>query len=717
MKKAILIWFLISFPAAPILMGQGLRQKMADNYFRGMDYYKAAPIYAELTRKAAGEKNFDNIRRAAICYAKNRMPARAEYFYRQLDAAGHLEKEDRIALVSVLQMQGKYAEADQVALGLGAAVLDSIPAMAANSAFRLELYSDSARYTCRELTINSGMGDFAPAWYDEGIVYASARRNTGFINHRFGRDNSWFLDIYHSHIKDSLYTGKGRLMKSVFRTGAHDGPLTFSADGKEMFITRNRCSKEKSSTLVRVDLYHSQLQNGRWSTPELLPFNETGASTGHAALSPGGDTLWFVSDRENGYGGTDLYYVTRHENTWNHPLNAGAALNTAANEMFPFLSYNGELFFASDGHPGLGGLDLFSARAPYAGTAPVNMGYPLNSAADDFGLILDKTGTKGYFSSGRKDFTDRLYALHIRPFSFFLELQTWALYPEKEELPFTSVRIVNKTSGTEQITETGAGATLQIRLEAGSDYELLAQKKDFSPQGPVQVSTRFLHKSETLHREILLKPLLLDLRIRLLDSLTHETLPGASVSIHDKNGQEFRTLQADSNGYVQIRVPRGEKYTISAIKKGYLENRIIYDAATDLRTGQVDISLAQIVENISFRIDNILYDYGRASLRQESRKELDKLADFLLLNSTIRVELSAHTDARGSDPFNLRLSGERAASCVKYLVEEKGISPARIVSKGYGETRLLNHCRNEVPCSEEEHQQNRRTEIKVLTLQ
>lgn len=718
MKKNIPVWFcVLLLPFVP-LRGQGVRQDMADTYFRNMDYYKAAPIYAELARKSVRRHSgYENIRRAALCYRNNFELDKAEYFYRQLQSESQLNGSDSLALISILRMQGKYEEADAYTGSLPAAVGSPELRRASEPGFRQELMLDSLRYQVRDAGLNSDMGDFAPAWYKNGIVYASRRKNTGILNGRYGWDNSWFLNLYYSARKDSARFEKARLMKGIFKTGAHDGPLAFSEDGTEMFIARNRVAGQKGERIVRVDLYRSVWQDGKWSSPEYLPFNGWEFSTGHAALKGRGDTLWFVSDRPGGYGGTDLYYVTRPGGTWTEPRNAGPLLNTSRNEMFPFLSPAGTLYFASDGHPGLGGLDIFRADTRNPGQAPGNMGYPLNTSADDFALITGKTEQDGFFSSNRAGFTDRIYAVQIQEYQFRLHIRTLALYGQTEALPHTGLVLRNRNTGRNTDLQTGESGDIMLPLEAGTDYEILASKEAFVSPGPLQVTTRGLHRNTDIEGELLLRPRMLTVRIHVVDSATRSSMPGVQGILVDTAGREIQAFISDSSGWASVEVPRGGKLKAEAGKKGYIYTRKIFETAIDSKETELELSLARIAANATFRVDNILYDYGLATLRGESKKELDKLAAFLLLNSTIKVELSAHTDSRGSDGFNLQLSRARAAACVDYLVQEKGVPAARIISRGYGETKPLNHCANGIECSEEEYQQNRRTEIRILRLQ
>jgi outer membrane protein OmpA-like peptidoglycan-associated protein len=314
----------------------------------------------------------------------------------------------------------------------------------------------------------------------------------------------------------------------------------------------------------------------------------------------------------------------------------GSSINTPGNEIFPYVSDDGRLFFSSDGHPGLGGLDLFVATRSAGEVAVRNMGIPLNSTADDFGIIF-KSSVAGYFSSNREGgvgdddiyyFEDKKPGYKI--VNYYLAGKTVTRGGGQETaLGNTKIRIME---GDKQISETTTGpdGTFKIKVKESQNYTLIAEKPEYL------IRREFFSMSgKSIPQEQLVKPV------------------------------------------------------------------------TDT-TYNITIPLEKPELNKVFVVENIYYDLDKDNIRPDAAEELDKLVDFLRDNKNISVELGSHTDARATDVYNQDLSQRRAESAVRYLIEN-GIEKTRIIAKGYGETQLIEKDAQ----SEEEHQRNRRTEIKI----
>jgi len=214
---------------------------------------------------------------------------------------------------------------------------------------------------------------------------------------------------------------------------------------------------------------------------------------------------------------------------------------------------------------------------------------------------------------------------------------------------------------------------------------------------------------------LFLNPTTIIARIQVQEKKSKTPISGANVAIYNQETKKEKTLQTDENGYLELTVDRFQGYYTNASKKGYIS------AETNFKTTGysdkfvvLELELSKISLGERFKIDNIFYDYDAATLREESEIALDKLAEFILENG-LKIELSSHTDSRGSKRYNQTLSQRRAQSCVDYLIE-KGVPKSKIVARGYGESKLVNHCKDGAECSEEEHQENRRTEVKILGL-
>jgi len=382
--------------------------------------------------------------------------------------------------------------------------------------------------------------------------------------------------------------------------------------------------------------------------------------------------------------------------------------------MFPFLFEN-SFYFSSSGHLGLGGLDVFVSN--YNNNAlevPTNLGYPLNAYGDDFSIVLQENGEKGYYTSNRKDFKffDNIYALTLKNIFIHFRGTVLANTTAKEIIKGMKVIVKDEQNTIIDTLETDDFGLLDFKVKKDKNYTFYLGNQDYEDHQEL-LSTKNIINSDTLKREILLNPKTVLVNVIVKDSKTNEVLANTSVKFTNKTTGEIKETTTDENGVIKLKLPRDNDYQIDVSKKNYIEKVEQLSTKTKAPEIEVVVLLEKLMAGVSFKIENVFYDLSKATLRPESKIELDKLYEFLIKNDNVKVELSSHTDSRGSDASNQKLSQARAQSCVDYLIS-KGINTKNIVAKGYGETKLVNRCKNGVKCSEDEHQANRRTEIKVL---
>jgi outer membrane protein OmpA-like peptidoglycan-associated protein len=373
-----------------------------------------------------------------------------------------------------------------------------------------------------------------------------------------------------------------------------------------------------------LNIYEVDKKGETWTEPEPASFNSPDHNTIHPCISPDGRKMFFACDKPGGKGGYDLFYSSKTGDVWSAPVTLGDLINSQDNEMFPYLLNDTTLYFASDGHVGYGGADLFvSYFRNGQWQAPENMGRTFNSEKDDFGIFF--TGPReGYFATNRNT------------------------EPGKDELFYFSRKIVLKL-GEGEITD-----KLYLNKVEGAEVDLY--------EGDVLVATLY----------------------------------------SDRKG-DYKYDKFDAE----------KKYTLHVKKQGYREQEMEIDPET-ANMEKLDFKLQPFIQkNTVLTFNDILFEYGKADVLGDSRTILQRVTELLLDNPGAKVELSAHTDSRGSDKANQDLSQKRAQACVDILVAN-GIDPANLVAKGYGETKLKNECGNKSKCTEEEHAINRRVEIKVL---
>jgi outer membrane protein OmpA-like peptidoglycan-associated protein len=251
------------------------------------------------------------------------------------------------------------------------------------------------------------------------------------------------------------------------------------------------------------------------------------------------------------------------------------------------------------------------------------------------------------------------------------------------------------------------------QLYVNHNYRFESQEQYFKLRAPLAIETKGIVRDTTFKGELYLEPLTIWVTLKVVERGTKKEIPYAKTSILSYLTQKDTVVITDAKGLVTIQVDRFTEYLAHASKRGFVDDETKFktDSEGD-KVIELLLQLPVIKKGDKFKLENIFYDYNKSTLRPESTASLDKLADFIKENK-LKIELSSHTDARGSDTYNQKLSQARAQSCVDYLIK-KGVPKTSIVAKGYGETQLLNRCKNGVTCSEEEHQANRRTEIKIL---
>ena len=513
--------------------------------------------------------------------------------------------------------------------------------------------------TITNLAINSTKSDFSPTFYEnKALIFASSREAATGEEADLWTGNK-FYDLFIATRNPDGSFNEPEKFNTNLSSEYNDATVTFNKDFTEMYFTH--CGSDDASKNDHCNIYYSERQpDGGWGQPVLIRLFQDSINVGHPVLSKDGNLLIYSAVDLQGYGGSDLYFSVRNFDGWSAPINLGSTINTPRNEAFPYLDEAGNLYFSSDGIPGMGGLDIFKAQnlgSNKWGNVQ-NLQYPINTGGDDFGVIIepiakneqDVIELKGYLSSSRAggkggdDIYQFVKEKAPATYELIVKVQEKNLKdpdnPNSEVLglkPLPNSQIVISkvtTSGSQTIdtATTALDGTVKFSVEANTDYKLFASKEP-----------AYFSKSET-------------------------------VTTKDKKAK------------------RGEKVTI-----------------------QKEIVLDKIFESVEIEIPNIYYDYDKYNIRPDAAAVLDTtILPLLRENPTIKVEIGSHTDARGSAKYNQRLSQQRAEAVIQYLAT-KGINPERLQAKGYGESQPVNNCVDGVECSEEEYQRNRRTTFKVLS--
>lgn len=404
----------------------------ADRYWNDLAYVKSSEAYAKLLKK--DPKNPLYLKRAANSFYETGDFKVSSRFFASLERAGELEGDDVFTYFQILLMLNNDVEAKRV--------LDQNLANASDSELYPVLNTWKQDFLQREslkdgvydidfldVPINSKQADFAPTFYGDGIVFASSRPNPTKKASIFEGDGASFLDLYFAKLTENGEFSKVLPFDAEVNTEYHDGPVVFSSDGQTMYISRS-FYKAESSKKIKGDkngVVNTKIQvvnkdeNDKWTKITEFPYNDPSNMVAHAAISADGQTMVYASNQQDGYGRSDLYVCTGDEYGWSEPVNLGSYINTAGEELFPSINSDGDLFFSSNGLLGLGGLDVFMVQGFLSGARDVvNIGAPVNSAYDDFGMVYDFNKKIGFFSSNREGGlgSDDIYQFRFKATAF-----------------------------------------------------------------------------------------------------------------------------------------------------------------------------------------------------------------------------------------------------------------------------------------------------------
>lgn len=510
------------------------------------------------------------------------------------------------------------------------------------------LMRDSTNYEILNTSINTIGSDMGPAFYKDLLVFSSTS-----IGEKGGATYKWnelpYLKIHSAQIGPYGDLNSVQSFAPKLKTAYHDGPVSIDSKREIIYFTRNNYVKGKTSKsrdgVVNLKIFIGKKESNEWKLTGPFPYNSNEYSVGHPSIYKDGSVLYFASDMPGGYGKSDIYFSVFSNGQWSKPFNLGPKINTEGNEFFPFISNDGVLYFASDGHGGLGGLDIyFSVPERGVFNSIENMGYAVNSPKDDFGLALDSTGVKGYFASNRPGGKgdDDLYFMKIKHIPVIIR-GVVKDRDTKDVLADAKISVINEAGNTIATSVTPIDGQFEFEVNKGQQYTINVTK-EFYNENEVVIITASLRPNDEAFSEIFLEQ-----KIEAADNTP------APKSMEEEDGEALQVIE----------------------------------------------------------LEYINYELDKTDIRPDVAATLDKLIAMLKEFPDLEIRIESHTDSRGSDDYNMLLSKKRAKAAFDYVVS-KGIDPNRLLYHGYGETRLLNKCANGVECSEEQHEVNRRSIVKVV---
>ncbi len=720
MKKIFLLLFAITVSCCI----SHAQVKAGNANFEKMAYKKAAGNYERALRKDSSDVLVWS--KLGDCYRLLRDSKNAERAYSHVVVGAAQAPNNYLYYAEALMQNEKYAEA-KIQLGKykAASPSDSRSANLTSGINNLSnILATSGVYKIKVININSKESDFSPVVYNGGIVFTSNRKNIEWVDNSHSWTGKQFYRLYHAKGSEASFSTP-TLFADKMQTKYHDGPVCFNSTGSQMLFTRNNIEggeiKKDENDVVRLKLFTSNWSDGNWGIEIPFLYNSDKYSCAHPALSADGKILCFSSDMPGGQGGMDLYKCEWNGTTWGAPINLGSEINTPGNEVFPTITNEGALMFSSDGLAGIGGLDLFQSELKSnSWSSPENIGSPLNSSYDDFGISYNSTTRNGYFSSNRKNdgFNDDIY--------FFEKLCTntdVTILDEETGEPIKDAVVKVFENGTE-ITSVTTDETGKFNkcLNPSKNYEFRAMKDAYTENKSSLTSAQVSEAASTgTEVKVMLKkkPIIVNIanlsgRVYNQDDNSPEANQRVAL-INKTTGAELITMTDNLGNYKFENIPLNNDFEVISTKKNCGDSKETFHTHSIVGTKNITHNLPMLCKGDVIRIDNIYYDYNKSDIRPDAAIELDKVVTLLNKYPDMKIELRSHTDARGKDEYNAKLSDSRAKSAVAYI-ESKGINKSRLVAKGYGETQLLNKCQNGVECDDKTHEENRRTEFKILAL-
>jgi len=630
----------------------------ADEAIEDGNFLKAVEMYRDYYRE---NKNDDVALSIAYGYYKIRDFVNAERYYTRVleDDIDNIFIDDRYAYGRTLRSLENIAGAqEQFELITELSTDEDLIAL---SQIELEGISAQIEFPANEEVvvtfapgdINSGSAEYSPHQYDEETVYFSSfKRNKEIVID--GSEKDYHAKVFMSTKGEDGYGKPKELDRNINRDGWHVGNVSFSEDNRRMYFTRQLLEYDEITT---SQIFSSTMGDDDWGPAEPLANVNGDWIAKHPAVGEllGTRVLFFVSDMDGGFGGSDIYYANISGGRIGTPVNLGEEINTPSDEITPHY-HDGTLYFSTEGRAGMGGLDIYQSSWDGENwSIPRNLGSNYNTTLDDWYLSFDKSGNKGLLVSNRRDEAKKklkgsetccydIYEFDIRQ----LQIDLLVGVGDEDEKPLkgATVQVTDVTVYDPPMTQTQEDEyRFNYDLEADRRYEIITSKEGYTSD-TTTANTAGIIEDETIRKKVILKK--------------------APPSVPVDGGDSGITYKIDT-----------------------------------------------VTINEAIRFDNIYYEFDKWNILQESEKDLTIILNLLNQYDDMVIELSSHTDARGSTPYNKQLSQKRAESARLWLLN-RGVDPVRIIPKGYGESVILNRCTNGVRCPDVEHRFNRRTEFKIL---
>ena len=662
---------IILISSLSVVFAQNKDLEKGERFFAKKEYQIAIPYLEKYTQKSNNELVQ---RKLLTCYQETKQDNVALKLAKRIANSSTAEAIDFLNYANLLKKSHQYADAKKWYIKYSKLnPTDKIVPQHIQT-FKLvnELTNDSL-YIANPININTKQTDYASSLYKDGLIMVSGRPNKH--SKQISRDSKeHYFNIYYTKKTGSKYSIP-QLFSTEISTKYHEGSASFSANEQFIYFSRNTGVVDLNGQ-AQLNIYMSRYNKGKWDKSELFQYAGNKYSTGHPSISKNGKLLFFISNMPGGYGGTDIYYCRKQGFSWGPPINLGPVINTSSNEMFPYISDDQFLYFASSGHIGLGGLDIFKSKFEQNNWMyPINIGYPFNSDKDDFGYIFDQKSNTGFFSSNRNNNDD---IFEFKTNTNKLDSLEGKIYKIRSNKPLdrVAVYLMDKKLVLAK-TYTDSLGNFEFEIFKDKKYSLFIQKEDFK-------SKRVLYFPQTLPKKRNMKIRLeespwANIKAFVKNQFSSKPIKGVNIEIVNKTYSLSSHYKTDENGNFSINVDTGNRYDIIVSKPGYFTTELNNYMHDEIQS----IDLIKTKGNQTIELFTSTFPDQSWLLSEITKGELNNVIEILKYNPDILIEIRASTKIDNGSKKNRALCLKRGTEAMKYLISQK-IPANRIKIKAIG---------------------------------
>ncbi len=671
-------------------IGQTILNKKGDKAYSKFNYKKAIEYYEE--SKAIDSSNMNVLRCLADSYDKIGDYEKAKSVFSLLMSNSKHTDSDLLNYAVYKNKIGEHEESIECLKKYLAKNDGDVQATRLLTDLQKHLTESliDLRGSVVAMDINSEYSEFAPVIFDNKLVFTSGRKVANRNERRYGWDDQFFLELFECNLSKETLTVE--LFAKEIRSRYHEGVVCFSNENQTMYITRNNYVNGKlvrsKDGVSNLKIYISNFKNGKWDELEEFAFNNSEYSVGHPTITADGKIMYFVSDMPGGFGGTDIYSCRFVNGNWSSPENLGDNVNSALDEMFPFVTKEGNLFFSSNGHAGLGGQDLYGLNLNIPDSKIIHLAAPINSVADDFSIAFRGSEGKGYFASNRKGGLglDDLYEFEIEK----LNKVNVHVKDSLGEINITADKIKLLALDHFPLDSISKTSEFSFKVNGGSPFHVTVEKIGYRTLDTLLFS--YLLEPEKTHI----------LKMNLLP-----VLPEESVNFVFKDFDTGNLLKPDvfqiiepyvfdlkpgfGSGDYLIDLEKGIDYRFFAKKDGFYALDFNYRLGQDSIVNKKEFAMQPISQEEKMKellpedLATVYFDFDKAIVKESEYVDINKVIDIMQKHKTLSVTLVARADTQGSSIYNQQLANKRALATKDFFLKS-GIKPERVVILALGDT-------------------------------